>query len=196
MTCFSRTCNGSVAVDDFHRNALRRSARSWVSVQRFEAGWPAASSSWDGCGTRTGGRWQPHRCCRALIGQMHERLRTVVAFSRRAPGESLRFAYLGLIEDSCGPAMRPSRFCGVATWVSCRIHARESRTRRFPTRFFDYVASSLAVVSSDAVPAARSSRNRGGLVFRAEKVRISSKDLHNCWTLKRGSRADDWMAKP
>jgi glycosyltransferase involved in cell wall biosynthesis len=59
-------------------------------------------------------------------------------------------------------------------------HARESWNTTIPNKLFDYMAAGLAVVSSDAVPAARVVNQTGaGLVFRsgdqhqlAEKLRV------------------------
>jgi glycosyltransferase involved in cell wall biosynthesis len=57
-------------------------------------------------------------------------------------------------------------------------HARESWNTTIPNKLFDYMAAGLAVVSSDAVPAARVIKETGaGLVFRSGDSRDLAEQL-------------------
>jgi glycosyltransferase involved in cell wall biosynthesis len=57
-------------------------------------------------------------------------------------------------------------------------HARESWNTTIPNKLFDYMAAGLAVVSSDAVPAARVINETGaGLVFRSGDSRDLAEKL-------------------
>ena len=76
-------------------------------------------------------------------------------------------------------------------------HARESWNTTIPNKLFDYMAAGLAVVSSDAVPAARVIKETGaGLVFRSGDSRDLAEKLTQLLDIRTWNSAADWVAKP
>lgn len=121
-----------------------------------------------------------------LIGDGRDRsLLETLARERRVLGNGVEF--LGFV-----PNQRALEIVGSAAIGVVPHHAVESWNTTIPNKLFDYMAAGLAVVTSDAAPAARVVRSTGsGVVFRSGDAADCARAIAELADDDRRARAGD-----